>query len=45
MPAKHIDQFGDCRRPMLEQMERQYVPKLNSVKLVHERTVAHRYDI
>jgi hypothetical protein len=45
MPTKHIDQFRDARRPMLEQMQRQHIPKLNSAKLVHERTAAQGYDI
>jgi hypothetical protein len=45
MPAKRIDQFDDGRRSILGQMPRQHAPKLYSVKLDHERTIAHWYDI
>jgi hypothetical protein len=45
MPAKRIDQFDDRRRSILGQLHRQHIPKFDSVKLVHERTLAHWYDI
>jgi len=44
MPAKRIDQFDNGRRSILGQLHRQHVPKLDSMKLAHERTLARRYD-